>query len=188
MGKLAANTYGEALFSLAMEENKVDALYQEAKIVIQALEENTDFVKLLTHPQITKEEKARLMEEVFKGKVMDELTGLMNMAVLKGHSKEIAAILTYFTEQVKEYKKIGTAYVTTAAELNDKQKADTVAKLIQTTPYVEMEMHYAVDTSLIGGMVIRIGDRVVDSSIKTKLNDLAKVLVDCDLDYNALGI
>ena len=55
MGKLAANTYGEALFSLAMEENKVDALYQEAKVVIQALEENTDFVKLLTHPQITKE-------------------------------------------------------------------------------------------------------------------------------------
>ena len=97
MGKLAASTYGEALFSLAMEENKIDALYQEAKTVIQVLEENTDFVKLLLHPQITKEEKAGLMEEAFKGKVMDELTGLLNMAVMKGHSKEIAAILTYAT-------------------------------------------------------------------------------------------
>lgn len=188
MGKLAASTYGEALFSLAVEENKVDALYQEAKTVIQLLEENTDFVKLLTHPKIAKEEKAGIIEQTFKGKVMDELTGLLNMVVLKGHSKEISAILLYFTEQVKEYKKIGTAYVTTAVELNDKQKADIVAKLIETTSYEEMEMHYAVDSSLIGGMLIRIGDRIVDSSIKTKLNDLARVLVNCDLDYNALGL
>ena len=83
---------------------------------------------------------------------------------------------SYFVGEVKEYKKIGTAYVTSAMELSDAQKEQLMKKLIQTTEYVEFEMHYDVDAALIGGMVIRIKDRVVDSSIRTKLYDLTREL------------
>ena len=54
-------------------------------------------------------------------------------------------------------------------------------RLLDTTDYKKMEMHYNVDESLIGGMVVRIGDRVVDSSIKTKLNELQKELLKVQL-------
>ena len=66
--------------------------------------------------------------------------------------------------------------MTSAVELSDAQKEATKKRLLETTRYVEFEMHYDVDKDLIGGMVIRIGDRVVDSSIKTKLYDLTREL------------
>ncbi len=69
------------------------------------------------------------------------------------------------------------ASVTSAVHLREEQKAAVKAKLLETTPYVEFEMDYAVDPALIGGMVIRIGDRVVDSSVKAQLYELKKQLL-----------
>ena len=56
------------------------------------------------------------------------------------------------------------------------QKKKIEEKLLATTQYIQFEMHFDVDKSLIGGMVIRIGDRVVDSSIRTKLNQMTQTL------------
>ena len=130
----------------------------------------------MNHPKIVKEEKIKIIENIFKGRVSEEMTGLMRMIVDKGHFMEFDSVLDYFINEVKESKHIGTAYVTTAMELTDKQKADIVAKLIETTSYVEFEMHYEVDAAIIGGMVIRIKDRVVDSSIRTKIYGLSREL------------
>ena len=60
--------------------------------------------------------------------------------------------------------------------LSDSQKEQIKKKLLETTKYVEFELHYDVDESLIGGMVIRIGDRVVDSSVKSRLMTLTREL------------
>ena len=69
----------------------------------------------------------------------------------------------------------------TARPLTDVQKKAVAAKLLETTEYVDFQMNYSVDESLIGGMVIRIGDRVVDSSIKHKINELSKDLMKIQL-------
>ena len=84
--------------------------------------------------------------------------------------------LRYFIGKIKEYKKIGSAVVSTAKPLTAAQKEKVLSRLLATTGYVDFEIDYIVDESLIGGMVIRIGDRVVDSSIKTKLYDLSREL------------
>ena len=86
------------------------------------------------------------------------------------------SVFEYFIDLVKEEKKIGKAHVTTAIPLGDKQKEKVEQKLLDTTKYNSFEMDYSVDESLMGGMVIRIGDRVVDSSIKTKLYELTRDL------------
>ena len=79
------------------------------------------------------------------------------------------------------YKKIGIAYVSTAKPLTDEQKKAVAGKLLETTEYVDFQMNYTVDESLIGGMVIRIGDRVVDSSIKHKIDELSRSLMKVQL-------
>ena len=78
--------------------------------------------------------------------------------------------------KVKEYKRIGVGYVSSAMELDAAEKKEIEAKLLATTSYKTMEMHYTVDPGLIGGLVIRIGDHVVDSSIRTKLEGLKREL------------
>ena len=181
MAKLVSNTYGDALFELALEENKIDSLQDEVEAVLVALKDNEDLNKLMNHPKITKEEKVALVEDIFKGRVSMELTGLMRMVTEKGHYPEMNSVLEYFLGRVKEHKNIGTAYVTTAMELSEVQKAAVEKRLLETTKYVEFEIHYQVDAAVIGGMVIRIGDRVVDSTIKTKLHDLTRELTKIQL-------
>lgn len=176
MAKLVAKIYGEALFEAAVENDTVDSMMQEVELVSDILRENEEYVKLLSHPRFPVEQKLLLLEEVFRGKVSDELTGLMTTAVQKGRFSEIEGILTYFEECVRELKKIGTAYVTSAMELNAVQKADIEKRLLETTSYKAFRMKYDVDARLIGGMIIRIGDRVVDSSVRTKLGNMAREL------------
>ena len=178
---MISKTYGDALFELALEENAVDSLAEEVQMVLNVLEENEELMKLLRHPKIVKEEKIEILEQIFKGRAHDEITGLMRLLVSRGHYGEMESVFTYFIDQVKEYKNIGTAYVTAPMPLSDSQKEQIKKKLLETTKYVEFELHYDVDESLIGGMVIRIGDRVVDSSISTKLNELQKELLKVQL-------
>ena len=176
MAKLVSKTYGDALFELALENNQLDSMLEEVKAVSAAIAENEDLTKLMNHPKIVKEEKIKVIEDIFTGQVSRELVGLMRMIVEKDHYNELNSVFKYFTDCVKEYKNIGTAYVTSAVELTDSQKDAVMNRLLETTKYVEFEMHFDVDATLIGGMKIRIGDRVVDSSIKNKLNDLTREL------------
>lgn len=176
MAKQVDITYGNALFELALEEGKLDGLYDEALTLIQILKDNQELIKLLNHPQVSKDEKIKIVTDTFDGKASDELTGLMVMVVEKGHMNEIISILNYFVKQVKKEKNIGVATVKSAVELNDSQKQAIEKRLIETTAYDTMEIDYSVDKSLIGGLVIRIEDRVVDSSIKTKLDNMSRTL------------
>ena len=100
---------------------------------------------------------------------------------LENYGEPDFVVLNASKAKVKEYKKIGTAYVTSAVELSETQKSQVKERLLATTVYKEFEMNYTVDESLIGGMVIRIGDRVVDSSIKTQLYELKKSLLNVQM-------
>ncbi len=177
MAKLVSKTYGEALFEIAMEENRGIQFLEEVEEIRKVLADNPDFDKLMLHPGIAKPEKLEVMKKVFQGRVSDEMAGFLELVVQKERYGDLQGIFQYFIDQMKEEQKIGIAYVTSAVELNEGQKEQVRAKLLATTSYLSMEMHFAVDPGLIGGMVIRMKDRVVDSSIRTKLKDLTKQLL-----------
>ena len=200
MAKLISRTYGDALFELALEEghktgsqgdpaqpatdgNCMEELYEEVCALVKILAENGDFTRLMNHPKLTKEEKEELMVSIFEGRLSKELVGFLRIIILNDRYAEIDHILDYFIERVKEYKGIGVAFVSTPTELSPEQKKAVEEKLLATTGYRSMEMNYETDESLIGGMVIRIGDRVVDSSIKTKLETLKKSLLSVQISY-----
>ena len=181
MAKLVAKTYGEALFEIAMEENKLDLLLEEVEGIRTILEQNPEFDKLMKHPKISNHEKNQVMEEVFKNRISDEMLGFLKLTITKERYIELEAIFQYFISKVKEEKKIGIAFVTSAIALSDSQKQVIKDKLLSTTQYNTVEMHFQIDESLIGGMTIRIKDRVIDSSIKTKLHNVKKQLLQIQL-------
>ncbi len=177
MAKLVGATYGEALFELAVEEGKEEAFLNEVVQIKELLLENPDFGRLMNHPKILKEEKIKVLENVFEGRISRELLGFLHLIISKDRYGEIDAILDYFVDKVKQLKGIGIAYVTTALNLSEAKKKEIESKLLDTTSFKKMEMHYQVDGELIGGMVIRIGDRVVDSSVRSKLFELQRELL-----------
>lgn len=181
MAKLVAQTYGEALFEIAMEENLSDIMLEEVQAIGDILKQNPDFDRLMLHPKISKTEKKDIMNNVFSGKVSKEMIGFLELVLSKERYVDLEDIFAYFVDKMKEEKKIGVAYVTTANELSDEKKKIIENKLLETTQYLKMEMHFTVEPDIIGGMVIRIKDRVVDSSIRTKLAEMRKELLQIQL-------
>ena len=176
MAKLVSKVYGDALFEAAREAGRMDDMYEEVLELQKLLQANEELQKMMENPKVIREDKENVIETVFRGRISDEIVELMKLMIAKGRYSNIESVFDYFIGLVKEEKKIGIAYVTTAVELTDGQKDEIVRRLLETTRYESFEMNYAVDASLIGGMVIRIADRVVDSSIKTKLYALSKSL------------
>ena len=177
MAKQVSKTYGSALFEVALENDTLDSTLEEVLFVKQTFLENEELSKFLLHPNIEKEEKVKVIENSYAGKVSDELTGLMTMLVLKGHQKDFLSVFDYVICAIKEEKGIGIAHISSAVELSKGQKDKIEQKLLETTQYKEIEGIYTVDKSLIGGLVIRIQDTVVDSSLKTQIAKLSKSLV-----------
>lgn len=177
MAKLVSKTYGDALFEVAKESGQLENFWKQCEAIKVALQENPELFRLMGHPKIGKEEKRKIIEDIFTDRVLAEIVGLLCMLADKGHFEEAGAVLDYFIARVKEYSHIGTASVTTAMELSRAKKKAVDKQLLELTGYKKFEIQYAVETALIGGMVIRIGDRVVDSSVRTKLNDLTRELL-----------
>ena len=175
MAKLVSKTYAQALFELAVEEGKTTDFLEEAVALLEVLRSNAEFGQFMNHPKIQKEDKLEVVKNVFREKLSREMLGFLVTIVEKDRYSEIEAILGEVISSIKEYNNIGTAYVTTAIAINEQEKQDS--RLLATTRYKTIECIYDVDKSLIGGMVIKMGDRVVDSSIRTKLDKLQRELL-----------
>ncbi len=183
MAKLVSKTYGEALFEAAMEsgEDRAGMMLEEIDAIRGILAENPRFDELMKHPGIPKQEKLQVVDTVFRGRASEELVNFLELVISKERYRDLPEIFEYFTGKVKEQKKIGIAQVTTALELTSAQRSAVKERLLETSGYREMEMYFYTNPALIGGMVIRIGDRVVDSSIRTKLESLTKQLLQIQL-------
>jgi F-type H+-transporting ATPase subunit delta len=181
MAKLISKTYGEALYEVATETGREEEFLNELNEVVKVMEDNADFGRLILHPSIPKQEKLRFTGEVFRGRLSDEMVGFLLTLVEKERFSSLKAIAEYYTQRYKEAKGIGVAYVTTPSPLGDAGRASVEAKLLETTDYKQMEMHYETDPDLIGGIIIRIGDRVADGSVRNKLNELKQELLQVQL-------
>ena len=181
MAKLVSQVYGEALFGLALEKNCLAQYEEELSGVAQVLKEYPEYQAILEHPQLDENEKIQVFDNVFAGRICDEICGFFHILLEKGRFSHLEAIRAYFADRKREHEKTGVAYVTSAVELSAAQKDRIREKLLSTTDYVSMQVNYTTDADLIGGLLIRIGDRVVDSSIRTRLEDMKRNLMKVQL-------
>lgn len=175
MAELIAKRYGYAIYQLAIENNSIDEISEQMKVIKNVLLYETDFVDLLNHPKIVIEEKIKLVESIFKNKINDDLLGLMVLTINKRRQNHLIEIFDYCLEQFDEYNGILKAFITSADVLSTQQKDNIKARLEELTKKTVIT-EYQSDQSLIGGLIIRIGDRIVDNSIKGKLNSMSRVL------------
>ena len=163
--------YGDAYISVKTDEDDLLEALEEAKAVKEILDSNTDFVNFLNHPQITKEEK-----NVFDGRVSDDMTGFLMIIIKKGRFKEFDGIFTYIISNIKRQLGIGALHVTSAMPLSQEQKDKILKKVIASSEYQKLEVTYETDKDIIGGLILRMDDRIVDNSIRTKLDSMGRYL------------
>ena len=131
---------------------------------------------MLSHPKIVKEEKMRILETAFKGRISEDMMGFLLVIVKKDRYRDIMSVLDYMIGRMKKKEGIGSLQVASAFELSEGQKKDIVDRMKELTDYREFEVDYEIDEGLIGGLVLRLDDRVIDSSIRTKLQTMGKSL------------
>ena len=177
MAKQVGTVYGTALFEAARDAGRLSEIRKEAEIILEALDKNPEFLKLLCHPDILPEDRQKMLDEVFGNETDDLITGTVAALMEKKHLRELPRVLGSFAEQALDEEGIGVASVISADELTEEQKLRIRQKLLDTTDYTSMRITYSVDRSLIGGIVIQLRDRVVDSSIRTKLSHMKNSLL-----------
>ncbi len=171
MAKLAANVYSEALFNLALEENRIDELQKELQTLCALVSETPEFMEFLTTPKIGKDEKRDFVDGVLGGKFSQEIVNLTKVLIDKKRANEILDIATVFEQTVLIHKDLVSAAAYTAVPLSAAEMDALKVKLTQLTGK-EISLENIIDDSVIGGIRLKIGDRVIDGSLKRRLEDL----------------
>lgn len=171
MVELVTKSYGDVLFELAKEENITEKVCNELKEISEIAKENKEYMVFLTSPQIEKDEKIKTIDNIFSGKISPICLNFLKVLIKNGRISNLFSISNYFTEKFRD--DLGIAYVEaiTAVAMDDAQKQKLVANL-ETKLNKKVELNNIVNESLIGGMKIQIGEKLIDASVKTRLNDL----------------
>jgi len=165
-----AGRYATALFELALEAGAIDQIREELDAFDALATNNPDLMRLIRSPVFGAEEQTKALAAVLDRAGIGGMTARFLKVVASNRRLfAVRQIIKSFRTLVARHKGEVTAQVTVAERLNDARLAEIKEALATVTrKNVHVEMH--VDPSIIGGLVVKLGSRMVDSSLRTKLN------------------
>lgn len=166
-----ASRYAKSLLGIAIEQNKLEELHNDMQLINAVCTENRELVLLLKSPIVKADKKETILAEVFGKSITQISTSFISIILNKRREGLLADIANAFIDVYKTHKNITTATVTTAVALTDAQKK-AVVKLLNDQGKENVELKEIVKGEIIGGMILRVGDKQVDESIKRKLTNL----------------
>jgi F-type H+-transporting ATPase subunit delta len=168
MSQIVANRYAKALFEVAEERGAIDAVEAQLNAVANTLTGNEDLRVILTHPQVSGGNKKALVEKLFANTTGTEVMNLLRMLIDRKRESIIGDVLEAFTHMADLKRGILDVTVTTAVPLNEEEESDLSARLSRVLGK-KLRMHVKVKSEIIGGILLRIGDKVYDGTIAGKL-------------------
>jgi len=171
-----ATRYAKALFELGKDKGILEEIEADFPKVAAVIDGNEDAQSFLAHPAIGDEEKKKLIADLFKSKINDSLFDLLCLCVDKNREAYIGLIWQDFKTLLMEHRSQVTAIVYTPYELSPglkKELEDRMSKSINKTVLLEE----VVDKELIGGVRVKIGDRIYDGSVVSKIEQLREAML-----------
>ena len=164
-----AAPYAQALLSIAQSKDQVDELSGVAGEFLTLLKDSDQLSQFLTNPIADRDAKKNVIRQVLGEEANAQMKNFMLLLVDKGRIALVEPILQQFQSLVRELNQTVLAEVISAVELTDEQK-DTVRQKVQSmTDARSVELETRVDPDLIGGVIINIGSKVLDASIRGQL-------------------
>ena len=170
-----SSSYADALFEIAMEENKLDDILNQSESIMEIVKENSDFLKLLNTPTVTKEEKIDFVDKIFKDKIDNSLLNYLKVMVHRKDTQRLVDSFKTFEKMYNKHNNIEKAVATTAIPMSDELRNKLVAKLEAITGK-KIILTNKVDESCIGGVVLELEEVEYNDSISLKLETLKKQL------------
>lgn len=171
-----AGRYAKSLIELSQELNQLDNIRRDMDTILNGIKASHQLSVFLHSPVVRFDKKLKVLNEVFKDLSPLTLKFIENI-VRKSREANLKLIAEEFNRQYNSLKGIGTATVTTAVPLSDSASRKVAAVIKDLTKLESVEIISEVDPDIIGGLVIRFGDRLIDASIRENLNQIKKALV-----------
>ncbi|OEH93314.1 F0F1 ATP synthase subunit delta [Bacillus solimangrovi] len=173
---IVAKRYAEALFLSANEQNKLNEIRAELKAVYDALVNHSDFLLLLKNPKLTKEAKKDLVKDAFSSCSQIVINTLFLLIDRKREEVILEIIENYF-ERANEAQGLADAKVYSVRPLTADEEKALSESFAKTVGKKELHITNIVDTDLLGGVKLRIGNTIFDGSVKGKLDRIERQLV-----------
>ena len=168
--------YAEALLELAQEQGSVDALADEVQQLLPVIASGGELDRLLTNPAISDEERGRIIQSVFQGKVSGLLYNLLRLLGDKRRLGSLPQVAAGYLLAVAELRGQLDVQAFVATEL-DSDTARRVAEQIGRALGKTVTLTQKVDPSLIGGMKIKVGDKLIDASVASQLRNMKNQMI-----------
>ena len=170
-----SSRYGLALYSLALEENKISSWQEEVRELSRIFKENTDFIMVLGSSFISLEERQEILEKSLVG-VDKEIVALISVVMENNRINLIFEIFESFNSYCNQYRGVSEGLIYSTVKLEEKvisQIEEKVSKIENS----KVELKNVIDPSLIGGVKIVIKDHIYDGSIKHHINMMKQDLL-----------
>jgi F-type H+-transporting ATPase subunit delta len=167
--------YAEAMFNVARAEGELAEVEDELFRFARALEGSDELRSALTDPHIPASRRQQVIEELLGGKATPTTISLLAMAVGLGRAKELPAMIDSLVRMSAEVGNRLVAEVRSVIELDEDQRARLAVAIEKATGH-PVEVKVIIDPSVLGGLVTQVGDTVIDGSVRSRLDQLKKVI------------
>ncbi len=165
--------YAAAFFDLAEEKGVVEKAYEDMVLLGNVCTENRDFVLMLQNPVVHAEKKSKVITKIFEASVNKMSLSFMNLMIRKRRERYLPSIAEAFSDLYKASKGVKTAFVTSAVELEQKERSG-VLDILQKLTDKKIDLVENINADLLGGFVINLDDFQIDQSVSTKIKKLKK--------------
>jgi len=172
-GTRVAARYAKAFIDLTQQQGVLEAAYADMKCLADVCKSNRDFVNFLKSPIIKTDKKQEVLMQAFAGKLNKVTETYLQLIAAKKREQFLPEIAAEFVNQYKEKKNILTAVITTAYGIDDVVRKQVI-DIVKGTGSSEVVLEEKINKDIIGGFIVRVGDKQVDASILNKLNDLKR--------------
>lgn len=170
-----ARRYAEAMFDIARRQNSIERTQEDIQGIAQVFNHRT-LLYLLREPKIPAQRKESALRRFLADKVQPVSLNLALLLVERGLVEAMPNIAREFDQLVLDYKNQAVAEVTTATKIDDAQMAQIKQALERRTGKTIL-LHPHVDPAILGGVVARVGDQVIDGSVRSRLGALRRQLL-----------
>ena len=170
-----ANTYAEALFTLAYDEGLDTPIGQQLAILQQAFAQEPDFIRLLSNPALSKQERCRILDDSFRDKVAPYVLNFLKILTEKGYMRHFDRCCQAYRDRYNHAHDILPVTATTALPLSQDQQTRLQKKLAQLTGKT-VELHNRVDTAVLGGIRLDYDGMQMDDTLRHRLDAVGALL------------
>ena len=170
-----ANTYAQALYDLAKEEGFGKTILEELLVLKDVFAENPQYSKLLSAPDLPKQERCGILDDAFRGKVNPYVLNFMKILTEKGYIRQFPSCCDAYRSFYNEDNGILVVKAVSAIVLSNVQKQKLTAKLEATTGK-QIDLQCSVDAAMIGGLRLLYDGKQVDGTVKNRMDAISKLL------------